>query len=88
MYVVCDYCLEYSSVFTVRVMVFMVTKIQVAVFWVVTMCSVVLEYQHFKGPCCLHLQGEVNGAVLVLVALWLTLSVDPHCHDVKPCVGS
>jgi hypothetical protein len=32
---------------------------QVEVFWVVTPCSfVVAVYQRFKGPCCLHLQGE------------------------------
>jgi hypothetical protein len=30
------------------------------VFWVVTLCSVVVEYQHFGGPNCLHLQGEVR----------------------------
>jgi hypothetical protein len=22
----------------------------------------VVGYQHFRGPCCLHLQGEENGA--------------------------
>jgi hypothetical protein len=32
--------------------------IQVKVFWVVTSCSVVVGYQRFGGPCCLHLQGE------------------------------
>jgi hypothetical protein len=36
--------------------------IQVEVFWVVTSCSVVIGYQCFGGPCCYHLQGEVNGA--------------------------
>jgi len=25
-----------------------------------TLCIVVAGYQHFRGPCCLHLQGEVN----------------------------
>jgi len=35
-------------------------RIQVAVFWVVTPCSVVVGYRCFGGPCCLHLQGEVN----------------------------
>jgi len=29
--------------------------IQVGVFWVVTPCSVVVGYQFFGGPCCLHL---------------------------------
>jgi hypothetical protein len=26
----------------------------------VTPCSVVVGYHRFKGPCCLHLQDEVN----------------------------
>jgi hypothetical protein len=26
------------------------------VFWVVMLCSVAVEYQRFRGPCCLHLQ--------------------------------
>jgi hypothetical protein len=34
---------------------------QVEVFWVVTPCSIVVRYQHCRGPCCLHLQGEVAG---------------------------
>jgi hypothetical protein len=34
---------------------------QVEVFWVVMQCSVLVGYQHFRGPCCLHLQGEVIG---------------------------
>jgi len=25
-------------------------------------CGVAVGYQHFGGLCCLHLQGEVNGA--------------------------
>jgi hypothetical protein len=29
-----------------------------AVFWVVAPCSLVEVYQHFRGPCCLHHQGE------------------------------
>jgi len=32
--------------------------IQVEVFWVVTPCSVVVGYQRFGVPSCLHLQGE------------------------------
>jgi hypothetical protein len=39
--------------------IFMVVKIQVMVFWVMTLCSVVVEYQYFGGSCCyLHLQAE------------------------------
>jgi len=39
-------------------------KIQVEVFWVVMLCSVEVGYQHFAGPCCLHLQGDVNVGIL------------------------
>jgi hypothetical protein len=31
-----------------------------AVFWVVVMCSVVEVYQRFRGNCCLHHQGETS----------------------------
>jgi hypothetical protein len=37
--------------------VFTTVKIRIEVFWVVTLCSVVVGYQRFGGPCCLHLQG-------------------------------
>jgi len=36
----------------------MVVIFQVEVFWVVTLCSVVVRYQRFGVPCCFHLQGE------------------------------
>jgi hypothetical protein len=29
-----------------------------AVFWVVSPCSLVEVYQRFRGPCCLHHQGD------------------------------
>jgi len=41
--------------------VFTVVKIQLKAFWVVTPWSVLVQYHCFGGPCCLHLQGEVNG---------------------------
>jgi hypothetical protein len=31
---------------------------KMAVFWVVAPCSLVEVYQRFRGPCCLHHQGE------------------------------
>jgi hypothetical protein len=34
---------------------------QVKVSWIVKLISVVAGYQHFVGPCCLHLHGEVTG---------------------------
>jgi hypothetical protein len=40
--------------------VFTAVMFQVDVFWVMTLCSVVVGYQRFGGPCCLHLQGEVD----------------------------
>jgi hypothetical protein len=43
----------------VRFEVFMV-KIQVEVFWSVMLCSVAVGYEHFRGPSCLHLQGDNN----------------------------
>jgi len=30
------------------------------VFWVVTPCSVVVGYQRFRGPCCLHIKGVLS----------------------------
>jgi hypothetical protein len=35
---------------------------QVEVFWVVTPCIVVVDYQLFRGPCCLHLYFKVEAA--------------------------
>jgi hypothetical protein len=37
------------------------SRIQVEVFWVVTFRKVVVGYQRFGGPCCLHLQDELTG---------------------------
>jgi hypothetical protein len=31
---------------------------KMAVFWVVVPCSLVEVYQRFRGPCCLHHQGD------------------------------
>jgi hypothetical protein len=35
-----------------RYKAFTAVKIQVKVFWVVMVCSVVVGYQHFRSPCC------------------------------------
>jgi hypothetical protein len=32
---------------------------KMAVFWVVVPCSLVEVYQRFRGPCCLHHQGDL-----------------------------
>jgi len=36
---------------------FTAMKIPAAVFRVVMPCNVVVGYQRFRGPCCLHLLG-------------------------------
>jgi len=54
-----------------------ISTIQV-VFWVITLCSVVVGYKYFRVPCCIHLQCEglktcsndVNSSVNVLAALY------------------
>jgi hypothetical protein len=33
-------------------------RTKMAVFWVVAPCSLVEVYKRFRGPCCLHHQGE------------------------------
>jgi hypothetical protein len=38
---------------------------KMAVFWVVTPCSLVEVYQRFRGPCCLHHQGDSSFETLV-----------------------
>jgi len=54
-------------------------KIQVAVFWVMTPCSDVVGYRRFGGPCCLRLQGELDGAwTEIQVVFW----VMTPCRDV------
>jgi hypothetical protein len=38
---------------------------QVEIFWVVTPCSVVVGYQHFRSPCSFHLQVVMPCSVVV-----------------------
>jgi hypothetical protein len=35
---------------------------KMGVFWVVALCSLVEDYQRFRGPCCLHHQGDDDGS--------------------------
>jgi len=46
-------CLPDASFETFTAVIF-----QVEVFWAVAPCSVVVGYQRFRGPCCLHLHIE------------------------------
>jgi len=36
------------------------SKLQFEVLWVTTPCSILVGYRRFRGPCCLHLQGEMK----------------------------
>jgi hypothetical protein len=70
-----------------RFWVFTVVKIQVEVFWDVMPCSVVVGYQHFGGPYCLHLQGGDGGSkvqqnVGILLQYYMAL------HPLRPQHGS
>jgi hypothetical protein len=40
--------------------VFTAMKIPYVVFLFATPCSIVIGYERFGGPCCLHLQGEIK----------------------------
>jgi hypothetical protein len=50
----------------VRLEVFTVVKIHVMVLWVVTLCSNVVGYQHFKELCHLQLQHPEDGGSMAL----------------------
>jgi hypothetical protein len=39
--------------------VFTAVSMKMAVFWVVAPCSLVEVYRRFRGPCCLHHQGDI-----------------------------
>jgi hypothetical protein len=38
-----------------------------AVLWVVALCSLVEVYQSFRGPCCLHNQGDQGEGIIALM---------------------
>jgi hypothetical protein len=50
----------HTSTVCIRYQVLLATyyKEKMAVFWVVAPCSLVEVYQRFRGPCCLHHQGD------------------------------
>jgi hypothetical protein len=50
--------------YNARFEVLVVVKIQVKFFCVVIICSVVVGYQHFRGPCCIHFLVENGSKVL------------------------
>jgi hypothetical protein len=40
-----------------------IMSVKMAVFWVVAPCSLVVVYQRFRVPCCLHHQGDKFSSV-------------------------
>jgi hypothetical protein len=49
---------------------------KVAVFWVVAPYSLVEVYQRFRGPCCLHYQGDrLHGATTQKTAIFIIIIV-------------
>jgi hypothetical protein len=42
----------------VRFQVLTVARMMTTVFWIVAPCSLVEVYRRFRGPCCLHHQGD------------------------------
>jgi len=45
-------------------------KIEVEVFCVATPCSIAVGYQHFRGPCCLHLHTKQHHLTSKHPSLW------------------
>jgi hypothetical protein len=54
----CLYNIEESGTAIVGFEVLTAVSMKFAVFWVVAPCSLVEVYQCFRGPCCLHHQGD------------------------------
>jgi hypothetical protein len=69
---------------------FTAVMFQVAVFWVVTSCSIVVGYQIFRGPCCLHIPVEVK--IEYSITTYRRLTVGTVCwwmiHLSVSCLGS
>jgi hypothetical protein len=58
--------------------VFMVVKIQVQFFWIVTMCSVAVGYKCFRSPCCLHLHWRWHRPLIPWYPTMLTQHHNPE----------
>jgi hypothetical protein len=50
---------------------------KMAIFWVVAPCSLVEVYRRFRGPCCLHHQGDESH---FYQNTWRYNSEDGHLH--------
>jgi hypothetical protein len=64
--------------------------LKMTVFWYVVPCSLVEVYQHFRGACCLHNQGDValmmeaastpETSVNFYQTIWCNIPEDSHLH--------
>jgi hypothetical protein len=53
-------CMEMTNTHKVGLEILTVVSTQMAVFWVVAPYSLVEVFQHFRGPCCPHHQGNIT----------------------------
>jgi hypothetical protein len=58
--------------------------VQVEVFWVMKPHNFVVGYQCFRGLCCLHLRGEVNGVAGGSVDIWNVHTLPQHFTGSQP----
>jgi hypothetical protein len=61
---------------------------KIAVFWVVAPCSLVEVYQRFRGPCCLHHQGESQKTAIFIIIYMSFSSSCLYSHFFVPSVTS
>jgi hypothetical protein len=55
--------------------------IQVVVSWDVTPYKDVVEYQHFGGPCCPHLQHEVKMEATWPFKMLVSFHIITQCYN-------
>jgi len=51
------------------------------VFWVVTPCNGVVGHQHFRGPCCFYLPGEVKMKAARSSKALVSYHSNIQCHN-------
>jgi hypothetical protein len=70
------------TVITLGFEVLTAVSTKMAVFWVVAPSSLVEVYQRFRGPCCLHHQGdEAQKTAVFVITLFL-------CEVFRPRLGN
>jgi hypothetical protein len=50
----------------------------IVVFWVVTPCSNITEYQGFGGPCCLHKTKSRNPKFRIIIVIIIVVFLSEH----------